>query len=524
MRKRVGKGRRVVEAGARRVDPTVIEAAKRHGAERLGLVLVDPHKTELRMKVVNYFGELLHGPATYGQSAAGMRALCEDIQSAVSRMGLGGVVAGVELAGRNHRRVKRALQRRDWPVRMIHPLATSHLRRPASPGEKSDDMDLLAMERALRDGYGFAEAELPPVHLELLELSRARGELVAMASAERCRFLERLQELMPGYGGLFPDIWESPGPLRLLELSTCPSQLRLWSEADFRKALAGLGTAMRGDTIARVMAWAADAPDADAPAASHRRRILLDSLGRIRRLDAEAASYEPPLCWLLVRTRAVLLLGAQGVGVVSAATYAAELGPVENYLSPKHISGRAGLRPSRRQSGGSDRPDGPMPKSGNLRLRGALMTIALGLHLHNDHFRAWAAARPGWDTKQVWASLANRFARISHRILAEGMPYRHPSGQGCEAVLPKLLAFASGHGLKEEEAFDLAREAVGQMPPEALPMEIAAFEDKATMRRKLYRRRPSKELLAQIAELLKTAAGGAKMKGNENDVGISRVD
>jgi len=57
---------------------------------------------------------------------------------------------------------------------------------------------------------------------------------------------------------------------------------------------------------------------------------------------------------------AVLLLSFPGVNVVSAADYAGEMGPINNYGNPRAITGRSGLFPSRYQSDRVDRANGPL--------------------------------------------------------------------------------------------------------------------------------------------------------------------
>ena len=66
--------------------------------------------------------------------------------------------------------------------------------------------------------------------------------------------------------------------------------------------------------------------------------------------------------------------------------------------------------------------------------------------------------------------------------------------------------------------------AVRQFPANALPLELDALADEALMRRKLSRKRPSKELLERIVKMLKSAGEGAKLKGDKHGVGADNVD
>ena len=70
------------------------------------------------------------------------------------------MVIGLEQTGRLHEPVKLFLQRR-WVVKLIHPLATSHLRQGSSQNTKTEAMDLDALMRAVTGCYGLSPAAVP---------------------------------------------------------------------------------------------------------------------------------------------------------------------------------------------------------------------------------------------------------------------------------------------------------------------------------------------------------------------------
>src|SRR5262249_43924841 len=73
-----------------------------------------------------------------------------------------------------------------------------------------------------------------------------------------------------------------------------------------------------------------------------------------RQKSREIYDLESELAALLCRTPYVLLLSCPGLNVANISDIASELGPIGNYASAKGITGRAGLRPSRQQSGQRD--------------------------------------------------------------------------------------------------------------------------------------------------------------------------
>jgi transposase len=84
---------------------------------------------------------------------------------------------------------------------------------------------------------------------------------------------------------------------------------------------------------------------------------------------------ERELASLLAQTPWILLLSHPGINVVSAAELAGETGPIEHYASPKAITGRAGLFPSRYQSDKVDR-GGNLSRFRNGKMRSAWLLVA----------------------------------------------------------------------------------------------------------------------------------------------------
>jgi len=140
MRKRSAGKSGKASGWKRKTDNFVGLMAKKVGGDKLGMVLVDPHKNGSVLKMVDYYGVELYPPREYRNTAVDMRGMVADVEKAVEEQGLKEVVAGVEMTGRYHSLVKRTLRGR-WKVRMIHPFATSRMRQPANPGEKTDPVD-----------------------------------------------------------------------------------------------------------------------------------------------------------------------------------------------------------------------------------------------------------------------------------------------------------------------------------------------------------------------------------------------
>ncbi len=93
---------------------------------------------------------------------------------------------------------------------------------------------------------------------------------------------------------------------------------------------------------------------------------------------------------------------------------------MEHYASPKSLTGRPGLCPSRYQSDQVDHANGPLIRHCNRALRAAILGIADNLILCNHHFNVLATqwAAQGKDPRDTHVKVALRFCRIAFQMVA----------------------------------------------------------------------------------------------------------
>lgn len=465
------------KAPPHRVNNSLATRMRKVGPDHFGLLLVDSGKEHYTVRLTNFYGDILWEPEPVPCRKGALEKLIADARNQMGEHGLVESVVGIERTGRWHEPIKQMLKT-NWPVKMVHPFTTKQLRQPASPGIKTDKVDLTAMQRAMVCGYGLDDPEVPLLWLELRELSRYRADLVGTRASLKAQCKCRMEALIPGYTSLFEDFWKSAAPAALIEAyPSARKMLRAPAEKMVRK-LAKAGTTCQRSTAERARLWAAQAAPAD-PVGELNAIMLHDSLGRVRQQSACAVRYEVRLMERLVRTPLVLLLTITGVNVVSAAGFGSEMGPHENYANGRNVTGRAGLFPSRYQSDETDR-SGPIVRAGrNARLRHAILVIAHNLLTRNPYVRAWKAlpAHRRWGGKTAEVAVGNKFVRIMFRMLREGAVFEHPQAGRQDSAICKLLAFGRERKLTEEQLYDLAAQALDQLPDNALPFELRSLLD-----------------------------------------------
>jgi transposase len=457
------------------VNP-ILKRVRVVGPEKFGLILVDPHKESSTVRTANFYGEWLTESTEFPHTAPALQELVRTVQDVLEEQGIEDAVAGVEMTGRYHRPVKRALGRH-WDVKMIHPFTTKQLRQPAHPGIKTDDIDLDAMKRAMIAGYGKDEQQLPALYEQWRIISRMREDLVGKRSSIRAQCGEKIEGMMPGYRTLFDDFWDSAGAVAMAEMFGSADALLRCDAERIRERLRKRKITVMRSTVDRVRAWAGQAAEPD-PVGGINRGVVRDYVTLERELSKMITRNEAKMLRYLVQTPAVALLALRGINVVSASGYASELGPVEHYLNPKRITGRAGLFPSRYQSAETDRADGPVVRGHNARLRHALMSVAFNLNSHNPHFRGYSEVRKkrGWPAMKTRTSVANRFTRISYHILHGDILTSHACLQNRHSVLGKIVRFALDYRISPKQTERYLKQAAEQLPPEILLYEVQALQ------------------------------------------------
>ena len=257
-------------------------------------------------------------------------------------------------------------------------------------------------------------------------------------------------------------------------------------------------------SVARVAAWAANAAPGD-PLTPVLTRIWQTLLADWREKTRQIEQVERDLAGLLARTPWILLLSHPGINVVSAAELAGETGPIEHYASPKALTGRAGLFPSRYQSDKVDR-GGNLSRFRNARLRAAWLLIADNLVKCNIYWRGkynlWKSQ--GHDPRDLRCRIANRVTRAVFQMIAGRQVFRHPSRLDRGYVLHKLLEFHRDRGSPMTAILADLRAAAEQLPKSAHAGEaqpISEIQAKAARSRRSEPRELGSILVQVLARL-----------------------
>lgn len=157
----------------------------------------------------------------------------------------------------------------------------------------------------------------------------------------------------------------------------------------------------------------------------------------VEHLDGEIDSLEAEIARILEGSTAELLLTIPGIGPVSAATIAAEMGAPESFDDAKKLIAFAGIDASKSQSGKFEGDEEHMSKRGSGYLRYALMNAADKARIHDPYFGDYydSLRARGKHHYVAVSGVARKLAGVILAVMKERRPYEpRPSIQSQKAA------------------------------------------------------------------------------------------
>jgi transposase len=435
------------------------------GPEHFGIVCFDCAKARSKFLLADFYGRVLIAPTEVAHNRPALDAAIALIRKAFATYDLRDGLVAIERTGRYHRIVQRAFSAANFETRILHPFVTKQYRQSVDPGNKTDDTDLNAIHRATVTGCALLEPTRDEDWTKLQLLIRHRRDLVRKGAALNCQIREHLDAVLPGFAACFDKLWDSAIPWHLVHHFPSAERIHAAGVTALCHSLQQAGIRFQQRTIETVFEWAGQAAASDIAPDLHLRIVHTLHADRLQK-SLEIQALEREIAGRLAATPYVLLLSFPGINVVSAADFAGEAGPIENYINPKSITGRAGMRPARYQSDRVDKANGPLVRNCNRALRAAIMGIADNLVVCNHHFQALAAtwSRAGKDPRHTRVKVGLRFCRIAFQMVAGRQVFHHPAIRERHYILDKLSNFHRDHDTSMPDVLRDLQAALAHVP------------------------------------------------------------
>ena len=435
------------------------------GPEHFGIISIDCAKARSKWMLADFYGNVHVPPTFVAHNRVELDDAIQRVRAALAEHDLRDCLVAIERTGRYHHAVKQAFSKGAFETRTVHPYATKQFRQPDQADVKTDDIDLASIHRTAVNGFALLETSRPTAWQELQLLIRHRRGLVEKSSALCCQIREHLDAALPGYAACFDKLWESQVAFTLVrQFGSAKAMLEQGFPGLF-EFLRRQQCRFQARSVQTVLTWAESAAAAEDAAELHRQIALAYEDDR-RRKHLEIQALERTIASRLAQTPYILLLAIPGINVVTAADFAGEAGPIENYANANGITGRAGLFPSRYQSDQVDRPHGRLVRRANRALRATLLNIADNLMLCNAYFRDRAALwkLKGKDPRASHVKVAKTFSRIGFAMVAGRQIFRHPCMRDRGYITDKLLAFHTERDTPWPQVLQDLEHAIDQIP------------------------------------------------------------
>ncbi len=178
------------------------------GPEHFGIVAIDCAKARSKWMLTDFYGNILIPPTIVEHTRRGLDNFVAQIRQATTDHDLRDLIVAIERTGNYHRPLPSAATAAGFEARIVHPLTSKQYRLPADPGNKTDDNDLAAIQRAAVNGFGLIEPALDETHAQLRLLARHRRDSVRKNADLRNQIHGELDALFPGLSAAVSGIFD----------------------------------------------------------------------------------------------------------------------------------------------------------------------------------------------------------------------------------------------------------------------------------------------------------------------------
>lgn len=407
------------------------EEVKQLGPENVGVIPIDVHKDKHNIIICDYYGKILMNEFEIPNTLTGFQTLLSHTFEVIDKFKLKKVYAVMEYTGNYHKNLANRLRLSKIPLTFVLPNSTYHLRKGQLNWSKTDSIDLCAIGQAFVNGWVSSSPPLDNFYQNWQTLTRARRNEIDLQTQAKNRITDLLHDLMPGFQELFGNFWEHNAPPVILQLAHSPKQLLNLNRKSLLQKLNLANVQKPGELVDKLLIWAHTSIGIsdDFPTKIQQLKIewqrFLISRENIRSYHLSIAQY-------LAQNSAILFLSIPWINVPSASEYAAEVGPFDNFTSPKQITAFMGIASKKFQTGKVSFENGPITKKGKNHGRYSVLNIANNLVQGNDYYLPTYLnlLSRGKVKQQAKVAIANKFIRNSFRMVENGSLFEPPTWTG----------------------------------------------------------------------------------------------
>ena len=431
------------------------EELKGISLDQILIVPIDTAKYHPKALVCNYFGDIFEDSFFFSVNSAGLSELNNKIRKCAECCNAKRILVGIEATGHYHEDIVRYLENCGYQVTIINAYTTSEERASALNWAKTDDLDLAAIAVAIMQNKG-TESKLPSgIYDKLLAITRARRSEVNKRSTLQVEIRQFMDLIWPGFQAItevqdgkpqtkqvFSDFWGNASCF-LMRHYPLPQQVLALGADGLRQISKEHKLKLRCSTIDKLLDVARLALNKTPDSLEVELLLLQMKLDDRERANQNIAILEQKIEEFLVQTPGVLLLSTPEIGLITAAEFTAEAGPIEQYTNAGQLIKKAGTNPLVSQTGGGDPVYGPISKQGNSHFRTVIYSIGFNLAngRTNPYFKLFAGRLRdrGKKSRQIWIATGNKFVKVAFALLRDKKLFNPPLWDGAPLTKEVLV-------------------------------------------------------------------------------------
>jgi len=408
------------------------------GGENILLVAVDAAKYLHKAIICNFYGDILVKPFEFDASKSGFNKLRESIQLEKEKHGMKQVVFGIETTGHYYEDLVHHCYNEDYHVRIVNAATTKEMRNMLLNWSKTDNLDLMAIVQAVISGHGTSRKLTNNRLDDLRKLTRTRREFVKAQSSIKNQIRVHADFIFREIQGKiiyrngkrenvkpFTDLFGKSG-IYFMRNCLHPSDILVLGKDGMRELSIRENLKLRDTTIACLLDFAQSSISKPKEQVEVEQDLLHLKLDQLEIMNRQIKILEKKIEDLFIDTEAAVILSVPGIGVVTGAELAAEMGDISDFNHAGQLIKMAGTNPTVKQSGERKPSCYAISRQGRKPFRNVVYRVGKSLARNNPEMneKYQALIDRGKAPRQVYIALGNRMVRLAYSMIKHQTLYR----------------------------------------------------------------------------------------------------
>lgn len=412
-------------------NQTLKEILAMYQPQQLLYVPIEIGKFNHKAKIVNFFGDIVAKPFEFPNKRHGLDFFVKKLKFATRSTDAQKIFLGCESCGHYHLNLVYHLKQLAFPVEIINPRDT----RKENPNKnsKTDFIDLNAIARVLISNKGGRQIVPEGVYYNLQRATRTRRKFVQRKTSSQNIITSLVDRIFPGLwdkdNSIFSDRF-GKASLLLLEHFPHPKKVIQLGQKRLARFFRKNNTKLGDATAKKVIACARDSLSKPLTELNMDILALKSHIQCLHLYNRIIADLEQEIACLLIQTPGTYLLSVDGISVVFAGEFTAEVGDINRFAYANQIISFAGSCSKVFASAEYQAEGLPISGRGSKFLRSSLNQIALALNTWCKPFHDYytkksleKSDRPGIAR----IATGNKFVKLAFALMKYGKLYK-PNG------------------------------------------------------------------------------------------------